>query len=358
VEQALDAVLQRAMQTYEVKGIAAAVLLPDRRLWEGAAGVSHATSPVTRDMRFSIWSTTKIFTGALILQLAEEGKLGLEDSLGLWLPVYEFVDPAITIRQLLNHTSGVFEMNDHPAIRDAMMQDPERRVTPEEIVSNYLLPPYFAPGTGWRYSNSNYLLLGMVAVQAGEADLSTQMRQRFWEPLGMGGTFFAVEEEISGTMAHGWSNRGDGGPLRDIADEPKTSLYSGSWASGAVISTAADLARWADALYGGRVLAPASLESMLAFHFPASAWGGIVNGYGLGTHAYGSEFVDGEVAYGHAGGFDGFTSALVYLPQHETSIAVLLNQELAIECILDVLQGLVLVVKDESGAAALTSGRL
>lgn len=341
LEQRLERVLEASLRNHEVKGVSAAVLLPDDKLWLGTEGASHQGVPITPEMRFSIYSTTKVFTAALILQLVDEGRLSLEDTLGEWLPAYDHIDPSITVRQLLNHTSGVFDMNEHPDIRAAMLEDLSRLVTPQQIVTRFVLEPYFAPGGGWHYSNTNYLLLGMIAKRATGTDISLELRERFWSPLALGSTYFAVEEEIAGPVAHGWSNRGTDGPLRDISSEPINSVYSGSWTSGAVVSTAADIARWSDGLYGGRVLSASSLDDMLTFHRPTPGLEPVVDGYGLGTHGYGAEIVNGETVFGHAGGFDGYTSAMAYLPDYDVSIAVLVNQESAVEFLIEVLSGFV-----------------
>jgi D-alanyl-D-alanine carboxypeptidase len=348
LEQELEQVLEASLRVHEVKGVSAAVVLSDDRLWLGTEGDSHQGVPITPEMRFSIYSTTKVFTAALILQLVDEDRVSLEDSLGEWLPAYDHIDPRITVRQLLNHTSGVFDMNEHPAIRAAMLEDLSRVVTPEEIVTRFVLEPYFAPGEDWHYSNTNYLLLGMIAKQATGSDISVELRKRFWEPLALGSTYFAVEEEIAGPIAHGWSNRGTDGPLRDISSEPINSVYSGSWTSGAVVSTAADIARWSDGLYGGRVLSAASLAEMLKFYRPTSGLEPVVDGYGLGTHRYGAEIVNGETVFGHAGGFDGYTSAMAYLPEYDVSIAILVNQESAVEFVIEVLNGFVALISADA----------
>lgn len=348
LEEKLESVLKAALHDHEVRGVSAAVVLPDDRIWLGAEGASHEGAPITPEMRFSIYSTTKVFTAALILDLVDEGRVDLEDTLGEWLPPYKHIDPSITVRQLLNHTSGVFDMNEHPDIRDAMLEDLSRVVTPEEIVARFVLDPYFAPGGGWHYSNTNYLLLGMVARQATGSPISVELRERFWGPLSLASTYFAVEEEISGPIAHGWSYRGTDGSLRDISSEPINSVYSGSWTSGAVVSTATDIARWSDCLYGGRVLSENSLDEMLTFHRPTPGLEPVVDGYGLGTHGYGTEIVNGETVFGHAGGFDGYTSAMAYLPEYDVSIAVLVNQESAVEFLIEVLNGFVGVISADT----------
>jgi len=113
--QELQAALDRTIEAGNSMGVSAAVVMPDGKVWFGVSGNSHPGTPISPDMVFSIESITKMFTAALILQLVEEGKLTLEDSLEEWLPTYPHIDGRITIRQLLNHTSGVTHSPEHPS---------------------------------------------------------------------------------------------------------------------------------------------------------------------------------------------------------------------------------------------------
>lgn len=112
-------------------------------------------------MLFSIGSITKNFVAALTLQMAEQGTLSLEDKLSAWLPAYPYIDSTIIIRQLLNHTSGIYRFWENDSLWNALKKDRNRIWTPEEVLG-YIKEPHFAAGKSWRYSNTNYLLMGII----------------------------------------------------------------------------------------------------------------------------------------------------------------------------------------------------
>ena len=321
----LQQVLDTELARHNGIGVSAAVIIPGRPPWQGVSGVSHGTTSISSDMLFGIASNTKNFIAALILQLAEEGKLSLEDPLSKYLPSYPNIDSTITIRQLLNHTSGIHDFIKHPSIWDTIFANPMRLWTPEEILANFILQPYFSPGTGWHYSSTNYILLGMIVEVVTGSKVSTELRNRFFDPLGLTRTFFDIEEQITGVIAHRWYDYfGDGTP-DDISFLPRTSEYSAYWTASAIFSTADDLARWLQALFRGNVLSQFSLDQMLTFHSPTPGEPLII-GYGLGIVKIAPELVAGEEAFGHSGWVFGYSTAMVYFPEYDVSIAILLNK--------------------------------
>ncbi len=321
----LQQVLDTELERHNGIGVSAAVIIPGRKPWLGASGVSHGTTSITTDMIFSIGSNTKSFMAALILQLAEEGKLSLEDPLSKYLASYPNIDSTITIRQLLNHTSGIYHFTDHPSIWDTLFANQMRLWTPEEILASFVLQPYFSPGTGWHYSNTNYILLGMIVEVITGSKVSTELRNRFFDPLGLTRTFLDIEEQITGFMAHRWYDFfGDGTP-DDISFLIRTSEYSAYWTAGAMVSTADDLARWSQALFRGNVLSQFSLDQMLTFHSPTPGEPMMV-GYGLGTVKFLPVIVAGEEAFGHGGWVFGYSTVMTYFPEYDVSISILLNK--------------------------------
>ena len=171
---------------WKVPGVSAAVILGDGSRWAGVSGRSsvvpdQSVAPATS---FVVGSITKTFVASLILELRDDGLLALDDPLSLWLPDYPN-SAGITLRQLLSHTSGVFDYFAHPDYPEAVFSDPSRSWAPEEILATFPHAPYFAPGTGYRYSNTNFVLLGLVAEAAGGAPIGQQLRTRFWQPLGL-----------------------------------------------------------------------------------------------------------------------------------------------------------------------------
>ena len=321
----LQQVLDTELERHNGIGVSAAVIIPGRIPWLGTSGVSHGTTLISTDMLFGIGSTTKNFMAALILQLAEEGELSLQDPLSKYLPSYPNINSTITIRQLLNHTSGVYNFTEHPSIWDTIFANNMRLWTPEEILTTFVLQPYFSPGTGWHYSNTNYTLLGMIVEVITGSKVSTELRNRFLDPLGLTRTFFDIEEQITGVIAHRWYDFfGDGTP-DDISFIIRTSEYSAYWAAGAMFSTAEDLARWSQALFRGNVLSPFSLDQMLTFHSPTPGEP-LMIAYGLGTIKFIPELVAGEEAYGHGGWVFGYLTAMAYFPEYGVSISIILNE--------------------------------
>ena len=318
LEERLQAALDARVRHCAAKGASAAVILPDGTEWEGAAGFSHADVEMTPEMAFAVGSITKNMAAALVLQLAEEGQLSLEDPLSRWLPSYPHVNGAITVRQLLDHTSGLFMFWDNQALWDDLIRDRTRVFTPEEVLG-YLKEPYFAPGEGHRYSNTNYLLAAMIVTRVTGSTLAAEMRRRFWEPLGLESACLPLEEPYPENMAHVWGDNFEKGtPVRDITSLPRASHDSITYGSAGVFMTAGDLARWTHALFRGKVLSPDSLAQMRTFSGGGS--------YGLGLQRFGRGLVRWARAEGHGGGNIGSASYMIHLPDHGVSMAVMVNR--------------------------------
>lgn len=310
----LQAAVDDARQRVPVPGLSVAIRLPSGELWSGVSGLAslRPEREVTPDTVFAVASITKTFVTALILQLAEEGVLSLDDPLADYLPDFPRAG-RITLRHLLSHTSGVFNFFEDPRYNRQVFADRGRRWTFEGILG-FVRAPYCAPGACFHYSNTNFVLLGKVAEEATGQALATQLRARFFDPLDLEHTVFQPDEPTPRDAAHGHLAYGDGfidqtGPGRVI---PNLSAVTVAWAAGAIASTPTDLARWAAALYGGRVLSPESTAQMLTFR-PRDA-------YGLGTR---TAVFRGRVAVGHLGGIRGFENAMWHFPAEGLTIVVL-----------------------------------
>ena len=319
--QELQDVLESGLEKYGGMGLSAAVIAPGYEMWSGASGVSFGNSPITPDTLFSAGSINKMYTAVTILQLAEEGMLDLDDPLHEWLPDYPHVDGTITIRQLLNHTGGVFDMVRHPDYWDAMLADPAKVWAPEEIITHFLLEPYFPKGTGWHYSTPGYILLRMIVKKATGSELSTTYRDRLFKPLALENTYLAGEEDLPENTAHGWLDIDGDGSYDDLASY----ISFNSGIGGAVYASAKDLALWSQALFSqGRLLGKASFKQMLAFHSPTPGEPLLV-GYGLGVVKFSPELFNGLEIWGHSGNAPGYAAACFYLPEFDTSISMMTN---------------------------------
>ena len=224
LDERIQEALSARIREYGVKGASTAVVLPDGEVHRVCAGVSHDSVAMSPEMLFAIGSITKNMVAALILQLAEEGTLSLDDSIQEWLEPIPKVDGTITIRQMLNHTSGIFMFWENQKLWDDLVKYRDSVFTPEVILT-YLQEPHFPPGTDFRYSNTNYLLLAMIATRATHSTLSEEFRRRFWQPLGLRNTYLSMEEQIpQDQLAHVWGDNFEkDGSNRDITYLPRIS---------------------------------------------------------------------------------------------------------------------------------------
>lgn len=321
--QELQDALDKGLEQYGGMGISAAIIVPGYATWLGVSGISHGTTPITTDTLFSAGSATKMYTAVTILQLAEEGVLSLDDPISNWLPAYPQVDSTITIRQLLNHTGGVFDMVRHPDYWQAMFSDPDKVWQPEEIINNYLLEPYFPKGTDWHYSTPGYILLRMIIKEATGSDLSSIYRERLLKPLSLDHTFLAGEDELPENTAHGWFDVDGDGTYDDLPSF--TSFYTGI--GGGIFASAEDLAKWSHALFSEhQLLNEHSYEQMLTFHSPTPGEP-LAAGYGLGVVEFSPDLFNGLEIWGHSGNAPGFAAGCLYLPDYDVSIGIMVNTE-------------------------------
>jgi D-alanyl-D-alanine carboxypeptidase len=321
----LQASLDNAIATYGGKGVSLAVILPDGQTWVGTSGISTGSTPISPDMLFSIGSATKTFTSAVILQLADEGVLTLEDSLFEWLPSFHNIDSTITIRQLLNHTNGIFNLTEHPDIWNAIFADLYRQWTIEEVINGYILAAYFPKGTDWHYSNSGYLLLRMIIEEATGGSISSQYRERLFTATGLIGLFTAAEESPTGPVANGWFDIDNDGDYDDFSNVPQTAFYSAI--GGGVFATAEDFALWVKAMWHDQlVLSPDYYNQMMDFHSPTPGEP-LVAGYGLGAVWFNPDLFNGLTIYGHAGNPIGYAAGGLYLADYGVCLAILDNTE-------------------------------
>jgi len=323
LEERMQEVLDKGISKYNVHGVSAAAIFPDETIWTGVSGISHDTVAMKPDMVFAIGSITKNVVAALTLKLVEENLLSLNEPLSKWLPRYPHIDSTITIRQLLNHTSGLYMFWDNQQIWDDLKRDRTKVWSPEEVLT-YIKEPYFAAGAGWRYSNTNYLLLAMIIEKATGSILSTEFKKRFWQPLGIDHAYLSLEENIPDNQAHVYGdNFNSDGSNIDLTFLPRASHESIAYGSSGLFMTAKDLARWCQALFEGKVIQPQSMKEMLQFvKFRPIA---NMRAYGLGVQLYTRNFSSGKAAIGHGGGNIGTTTYMVYLPEFHVSIVVMIN---------------------------------
>jgi D-alanyl-D-alanine carboxypeptidase len=292
-----------------LKGISACVIYPGVGTWKGVTGISHTGFPITSDMEFGIGSNTKLFTGVLILKLAENNIINLDDSIHQYVPNFNNVNPNITIRQLLNHTSGLADVNNVIGYSDSILTNPNRIFTPTEVMS-WVGTPLFAAGTSWNYCNTNYILAGMVAESATGQSFGQLLRDSILSPLQLDSTFLGVYDSILHTIAHPWQ----GGV--DKFSTPRKALNSVAWSAGAMYSTSGEMANWYHSLMNGQVLNQNSFNELSTFVGSGN--------YGIGLY---NTNVLGRTVWQHGGTiWGGYNSSMVYDTATGIIICVLINQ--------------------------------
>jgi D-alanyl-D-alanine carboxypeptidase len=323
----LDAALERLRVRQAIPGISVAMIFPDGTSWTGTSGqaIVATRTPVTSDTVFAAASISKTFTAAAALALVEEGRLGLDESVAARLPELR-LDPRITVRMLLGHTSGLHDFFFHRRIDRALLADRDAAWTTGRTL-RYVGKRYFRPGRGWHYSNTNYLVLGLLVERETGRSLAAEVRRRFFEPLGLSSAYTQAVETPRGPIAHGYRFAVPARTARpiDLSDGtlvmPFRSVVTAAAGAGSIAATPADLAAWAHALYGGEVLDPETLAWMVD-PVPTSRYKPRVP-YGLGAQAV---TIDGRAAVGHSGRFVGFRSVMRWLPEERIAIVVMTNQ--------------------------------
>lgn len=329
---AVDRVAAEALAAGEAAGFAVAIVEDGRvRLARGygLADLEQRT-PVTADTPFRIGSITKEFTAAAVLLLAERGRLSLDDTLAKFVPDFPRADE-VTIRQLLNHTSGI---RNYTSVPDFLPTVSPRDYAAADFIKVIAgaEPLYdFAPGTGWSYSNSGYFLLGAVIERASGQSYAEFLDANIFRPLGLN----ATEPDDMAKIVPGRAEGYDKDPARPGAFRNAGHLsLSVAAAAGAMRSTAGNLARWHEALLGGRVLKPTSLALMTApgrlidgrlasvARPAAQTQPGVASDYGLGIA---TSVRDGRRGVGHGGSINGFNAALQTYPDIRTTVVLLTN---------------------------------
>jgi len=302
-------VLDSVMEATNAKGASVAVYSPEYGMWTGVSGISHPGVPITSDMRFGVGSNTKLFIAVAMVKLQEEGILTLDDHLYQWLPKYQYVDSTITIRQLLKHESGLFDFwNDYPSLITQALADTGRFWTDEEIIES-IGPPHFAPGNGYSYSNTNYVLAAMIIEAASGQTWVEKLHDIIFDPLSLDSTFVGAAEPRNGPCAAEWDIFG--GTI--ITNVPMTAEYSQAHAAGAILATAPEMVQWYKALFEGSVISDSSLQMVLTLE--PSSWYGL----GIGGGPLNQGF------YSHSGGMFGFESFILYDVQKQAIICILFN---------------------------------
>jgi D-alanyl-D-alanine carboxypeptidase len=312
------------MSELGVPGLIVSIDAPNLCRWTEALGIRDATKhrPMQGNEHMRIGSITKTFTGTVVLQLVDEGWLGLDDPISRYLTGVPNGDH-ITIRQLLTMTSGLYNYSDDLAFNASLDTDPQRVWTPEELLAIGLAqPPYFLPGTAFHYSNTNSVLLGRLIEALTGHPLEQAFAHRIFTPLKLHDTSLPATAAIPRPHPRGYmfgTNVGTVPPACDAATVGRHDVTEASpswtWSAGGAVSTLQDLTVWARALATGALLSPATqaerLQGVPVGPPPAPEYGlHITNFFGL---------------IGHDGNLPGFSSFIAHDPARDVTLVVLAN---------------------------------
>ncbi len=275
-----------------------------------ATGMGAPNVDLQTDDLLRVGSVTKTFTAAAILKLVDEGALSLEDT------VNQYIDgipngELITIRQLLNHTSGLFDLLNDQEFMRAAAQDPITPISQETLIEVIIAhEPLAEPGVVARYNNSGYHLLGVILERATGEAADVVIRARVLEPLRLRRSFMEGVEPLDGPLSPGFNSQND-----DVTGVLHPTLR---WTAGAMVTTAADLLAWTVGLYGGELLSTESHTEMVSAPVEAGELR-----IGLGVMLREVEGVG--AVYGHGGTVPGYHASILYAPEHHAAVAVIVN---------------------------------
>lgn len=308
----LDKLLYEA---FKANGPGATVLVARNGtvLYRKAVGLAdlERNVPMKPEMVFRIGSITKQFTAVAILQLMEQGKLGLQDELTKYISDYPVKGRKITIEQLLNHSSGIRSYTDMENFDEAMQAVDK---TPAQLMEVFKNEPFdFEPGTQWHYNNSGYVLLGMIIEKITGKTYGEYIESTLLKPLGMQTSLYGSNTKLIPNRATGYD------PAKNGVQVASYLSMTLPYAAGSLMSTIDDLYKWNRALRSGKLLKPATLEK---------AYSGFVLPNGHDTH-YGYGWFLGELGgqkvIHHSGGINGYLSDALYIPESDLYVVALSN---------------------------------
>jgi D-alanyl-D-alanine carboxypeptidase len=333
-----QAVLNNYYQTYKDKehfsGASLSVYIPGhpiKSFYVGEKSNNKNSRQVSADTLFEIGSITKSFTAAILLQLEKEKILSINDPLSKWLPEYSKWG-STTIEQLLNMTNGLPSYTELPSWNAQLFQDIKHNWTDKELIS-YAYPKKYSPPlkSGYYYSNSAYILAGMIIEKATHNTFQRELIDRMFKPADLQNTFYPLptrSKDVMDRLAHGYSYDQYGAPELLGKDMFSNDLsYAG--AAGAIISDSKDIIKWVNALFvGNKILDKTQKDKMMALVSmrtgkPIKEVTEEESGFGLGVMKIYSKAI--PVAWAYEGSTVGFRAAYMYMPCNNIVIATTLN---------------------------------
>jgi len=331
--------LDALQDEYGFPGATAAYVLADGTAGVVATGLLdlEARTPMRPSSRMLAASIGKTFVSATALALAQEMRLDLDDPISLWLSDYPWFvrlpnHESISIRHLLTHSAGIRNHVDEPAFAAALAENwanPGLPFSPEVLIE-YVLdkPALFAPGAGWSYSDTGYLLIGLIIEEVAGRSYYEEVKERFLDPLDLSLTSPSDRQDLPG-LAAGYMAADNvfGLPAKTTVDDGRMAWNPViEWTGGGLASNSLDLAIWGKTLFEGRAMEGPYLDDLLR-DVPISAEAPDVS-YGAGVAIYKTGLLGAR--YGHSGWIPGYSSSLRYYPEHRVAIAFQINTDIGI----------------------------
>ena len=316
---AIDAALDKAFATSKAPGVVVGIWIPGEGSYVATRGVSDTKTrqPMRVDDHFRVGSITKTFTATLLLILADEKKLGLDDPVSKYTPWVPNGDK-ITLRMLADMTSGLHSYTEDDAWVKTMLSNLKRVWTPRELVDvGIQSPPDFPPGQGWHYSNTNYVLLGMILEQVTGKKIQDSFAEKMFKPLKLTQTSWPIGGAMPKPYAHGTTVQSLDDKLADATNR------NPSWAftAGELVSTMADLRTWVVSYTTGSLVSPAMQKQRLTWMTMPPM---------TPEHAYGIGIGIDHGWLGHTGELPGYNCSASYLPDKKAVIVVMVNTDIPV----------------------------
>ena len=332
-----------------IGGISAAINVDGLAIWQGATGYAARNidgsnnllpggTPLTTATLSRIYSVTKTFVAALVLELAKEGKFSLDSPVSDFIPlslINSSLNSSVTIRQLLAHESGYSDFTDNINFQIAVAFQPTRVWTPYEVL--YFASQVDQPGVIRKYSSTNYIVLGAIVEAVTHKPVEQYFRERFFDPLHLKSMYLAGRESIGnrGTLASPHDNISALNQIFQLTGQPTfpdaytniqrlpfTAIESIAFTSGGIVSNVADVAEWGNDLFGGRATSESTIQQMIQSISSTPDEDGDYLGYGLWRS---TKISSTDVFIGHDGNATGYRSVMFYQPDKKLTIAILTN---------------------------------
>ncbi len=305
-----DSILNKEFKSNE-PGATAIVVQKGQVIYKKAVGMAdmELNVPLQTDMIFRIGSISKQFTAVAILQLAEQGKLSVQDDIKKFIPELPYME-TITIEQLLNHTSGIVSYTSKQDFSNKMRTD----MKPMEIIQLTTKDTLeFKPGSKWNYNNTGYIILGYIIEKLSGKTYEEYVHQHLFTPAGMNSSFYGSESKIIRNRAKGYEKE------KNVLQNSDYISMTLPYAAGSLLSTVEDLWKWNKALYSYKLIKKESVDKATTpYLLPTGK--STRYGYGLSIN-----LVQGSKAIEHGGGIPGFLTDAIYLPNEDVFVAVFSN---------------------------------